>query len=202
MIRIIVALSLIIFVSAGLAGCGPAAPIAQFDAAPLSGYAPEEVQFTDLSEGNVTAWEWDFNNDGVIDSTLQNPVHTYANPGNYTVNLIVTGAGGNDSELKVDYLQFVSCPHFADFVAEPTQMSGRHPIQFTDLTDITGLSTGNVTSWAWDFNTDGIVDSTEQNPQYTYVTNGVYTVTLTVTTQECQDTLTKHEYIRITGCSG
>jgi PKD repeat protein len=198
MTRAVLTLGLISLLLAGLSGCGPTAPEAAFSAIPLNGYAPEEVQFTDLSEGNVTSWEWDFDSDGVVDSILQNPTHLFGNPGNYTVSLTVDGSGGNSTEVRVDYLQFIPCPRFADFVADPTEMSGRHPIQFTDLSSSTS---GNVTSWKWDFDSDGKIDSTEQNPQHTYNRNGLYAVSLTVTTPECDDTLTKHDYIKVTGCS-
>jgi len=82
----------------------------------------------------------------------------------------------------------------ADFIAEPTWGDGVITVQFSDR------STGDVTSWAWDFESDGVIDSTEQNPTHTYSTNGNYSITLTVATTECQDTLTKQGYINITGC--
>lgn len=47
-------------------------------------------------------------------------------------------------------------------------------VQFTDT------STGDITSWAWDFG-DSIGTSTEQHPIYTYATAGPWMVTLTVT---------------------
>jgi PKD repeat protein len=197
MIRAALALVLIPIMLAAFAGCGTAPPEADFSALPLSAYAPEEVQFTDLSEGNVSSWAWDFDGDGVIDSILPNPTQVFANPGNYTVSLTVTGPGGNSTQVKADYIEMVPCPRFADFVADNTVMEGRHPIQFTDLTI---PPVGNVTSWAWDFETDGVIDSYEQNPEHTYRTDGDYTVTLTVTTSECDDTLTRHEYIDVSGC--
>jgi PKD repeat protein len=61
-------------------------------------------------------------------------------------------------------------------------------------------STGNVTAWAWDFNNDGTIDSTQQNPTHTYTQNGNYTVTLTITTPECKDSVTKWDYINLSGC--
>lgn len=45
------------------------------------------IQFTDLSTGSPTSWQWDFDNDGVIDSTTQSPTWTYAEPGLFTVKL-------------------------------------------------------------------------------------------------------------------
>ncbi len=47
---------------------------ADFAAYPISGYAPLDVQFSDQSNGNILQWEWDFNNDGTIDSEEQNPL--------------------------------------------------------------------------------------------------------------------------------
>jgi PKD repeat protein len=44
--------------------------------------------FTDTSTGAITSWLWNFG-DGNTDNT-QNPVHTYASNGNYTVTLTVT----------------------------------------------------------------------------------------------------------------
>ncbi len=155
---------------------------------------PLEVQFTDQSSGNVTAWEWDFNNDGVVDSIEQNPLYTYDNVGNYTISLYVSGRDGNSTEVRTDYIKVIPCPRFADFIAEPTSGAGVTTVQFTDK------STGNVTAWAWDFESDGVIDSTVQNPTYTYSRNGLYSVTLTITTAICTDTITRWDYINITGC--
>jgi hypothetical protein len=54
-------------------------------------------------------------------------------------------------------------------------------VQFTDQS-FTSSAKG-VTEWAWDFDGDDIVDSTLQNPQFTYIASGweqKFTVTLTV----------------------
>jgi PKD repeat protein len=78
---------------------------ADFVGEPLSGMAPLTVQFTDLSIGAVESWEWDFQDDGVIDSAEQNPVWTYTEPGTYSVSLTVTGPNGNDDVVQLDYVQ-------------------------------------------------------------------------------------------------
>ena len=205
MMRIIAVLALIILVLSTLAGCGTSAPQAKFIATPLNGHPPVDIQFTDKSTGNISAWEWDLNGDGILDSAIQNPEYTYASTGNYTVSLTVRGLNGNDTEVKKDYIEITRCPYFADFAIEPlpgncqvqgnsTSCTGTTTIQFVDK------STGNVTAWDWDFNNDGSIDSTVQNPSHVYSKNGNYTVTLTVTTPECKDTLTKWDYISIAGC--
>ena len=206
MTRIIAVIALIILVLSTLVGCGTAAPQAKFSATPTIGYALLEVQFSDKSTGNISSWEWDFNNDGVVDSTIQNPEYAYENPGNYTVSLTVRGPNGNNTAVKADYIEVTRCPYLADFIVEPTpgnckvqgeglSCTGTITVQFIDK------STGNVTGWAWDFQSDGKIDSTQQNPTYRYTRNGVYSITLTVTTSTCEDTITKHDYISISGCS-
>jgi PKD repeat protein len=100
MVRIIAVLALIILVLSTLAGCGTAVPQAKFTATPLNGHPPLDVQFTDKSTGNISAWEWDFNGDGALDSITQNPEYTYESPGNYTVSLTVIGPDGNDTVVQ------------------------------------------------------------------------------------------------------
>jgi len=65
----------------------------------------DTVHFTDLSNDAET-WEWDFDNDGIIDSYEQNPTHTYQDTGYYTVKLSITGAGGiiQDYGIRNDYV--------------------------------------------------------------------------------------------------
>lgn len=68
---------------------------ADFTAGGTAGYAPLNVQFVDSSvgcTGAITGWEWDFDNDGIVDSYDQNPAHTYTTPGLYTVTLTARSA--------------------------------------------------------------------------------------------------------------
>jgi YVTN family beta-propeller protein len=54
------------------------------------------IQFFDTTTNNPTAWHWDFG-DGLGNSTLQNPLYTYANSGTYTVTLTAESHCGTDS---------------------------------------------------------------------------------------------------------
>jgi PKD repeat protein len=80
------------------------APIADFTASPTTGYPPHTVRFTDLSSGSQAEWQWDFENDGIIDATVPDPVHTYTLPGIYTISLTVRNAGGAYPETKSGYI--------------------------------------------------------------------------------------------------
>ena len=75
-------------------------PVPEFSCLPNSGPVPLTVQFTDESELVPTAWEWDFDNDGVIDSTEKNPTHTYTTAGSFAVRLVVRNADGSNTTLR------------------------------------------------------------------------------------------------------
>jgi len=81
---------------------------ANFTADKIAGIMPLTVQFTDQSAGNVTSWQWDFDNDGVTDSEEQNPSRTYDLPGTYTVSLTVSDGTGENTETKTDYINVSS----------------------------------------------------------------------------------------------
>ncbi|MBN1194770.1 MAG: PKD domain-containing protein [Methanomicrobiaceae archaeon] len=174
----------------------PVAPTADFTADVTSGDAPLAVQFTDLSTGDSPlSWAWDFENDGTVDSTDQNPSFVYDVPGTYTVSLAVTNIAGSDSEVKADYITVTvpPIPPTAVFTADVTEGDAPLTVQFTDQ------STGDSPlSWAWDFENDGTIDSTEQNPAFIYNTPGVYTVSLTVTNVAGIDDVVKTDYITVT----
>lgn len=88
-------------------------PVANFSTNITENLAPLTVQFTDLSK-NAVAWSWDFDNDGMKDSTKQNPVTTYSNPGNYTVNLTVSNGKDKDSKTaSITVLQESSSSSFS-----------------------------------------------------------------------------------------
>jgi PKD repeat protein len=71
---------------------------ADFAADTTSGEAPLCVFFNDLStseNGAIIAWEWDFDGDGLTDSTERNPSVRYNNPGSYSVSLRVRTSGAS-----------------------------------------------------------------------------------------------------------
>ena len=278
---------------------------ADFSATPLSGDAPLEVNFTDLSAGDPTSYEWDFENDGTIDSYDPNPVWTYDEEGVYSVKLTIYDNKSSSIEIKENYITVESSVYpftpvwenpfnpmtfyitgatfagvdlqagdeigifdvdpitseeicvgtgtltqplvageYLEVIASmddginPEQANGFTPgnsfifmlysqtsgvaenveyafpypgydevfasqgstivnlstsfglnSDFTaDVTsgiapltvNFTDLSTGGPTTWQWDFQNDGTIDSDDQNPEWIYNEPGTYTVSLTV----------------------
>lgn len=99
---------------------------------------------------------------------------------------------GNSRTMTVDLKEEASL--VADFSADKTSGTAPLTVQFTDK------STGNVTSWSWDFGDGGT--STEQNPSHVYTAAGDYTVILTVSDGTNSSTETKSNYITVSASSG
>lgn len=65
--------------------------------------APNVVQFTDMGSGAET-YEWDFENDGIVDATEANPVFTYTEQGTFDVKLTITNQGESITKIKPKYI--------------------------------------------------------------------------------------------------
>jgi PKD repeat protein len=171
--------------------------VADFSADRVLAAVGQAIQFTDLSTGGAGAlsYQWDFNNDGTPDSTLQHPSYSYTAAGTYTVKLTVTDTAANTNPAtKANYIT-VAAGLQADFNADRVLVAVGQSIQFTDL------SAGGVGTliYQWDFNNDGTWDSTLQSPSYIYSSLGTYTVVLRVTDGvPVMDTETKTSYITVT----
>jgi PKD repeat protein len=169
-------------------------PVAGFTVNSTLGIPPLAVRFSDASTGpGITGWAWDFNNDGVIDSTDQNPVSVYNLLGNYTVSLTVTNAyGSNTTSLPGSVLVTTGAPT-ARFAMNRTTGSAPLAVQFKDT------STGSgITGWAWDFNNDGVIDSTDPNPASMYTLPGNYTISYTVTNGYGSNTIVRKNFVQVT----
>jgi len=88
----------------------------------------------------------------------------------------------------------VSEPPLANFISNTTSGSGPLEVTFTDQ------STGNPTSWQWDFGDGGT--STQANPTHTYSNDGSYTVSLTVINSYGSDTESKIDFIMVSSGGG
>ncbi|MCW4015144.1 MAG: PKD domain-containing protein [Candidatus Bathyarchaeota archaeon] len=154
-------------------------------------YTSEEVNFegtfSTASEGSsIVKFEWDFENDGVIDANGENVSYTYTQKGIKTCKLIVTDSIGATSEdtCRVNVLNRSPIANFTFSLTNPS-------IQDTvNITDTSFDSDGTINSWVWDFG-DG-TNSTLQNPTHTFSQKGEWQVTLTVTDNDEAETSVTH----------
>jgi gliding motility-associated-like protein len=164
-------------------------PIVNFAVNDTSGCPPHSVVFTNstnpVTPGAAT-YSWSFG-DGNI-SALQNPTHTYQNPGYYNVTLIATNSGGCLSSLtKPNYIH-VYTPPVADFTGNANQCNYPATVNFTQT--VTGTP---PFMYYWDYGDGGT--GTGSNPSHTYTVPGVYSVMLIVNDANgCKDTVLKPNY--------
>ena len=120
---------------------------ADFEADLTSGQAPLTVQLTDLSIGNPTLWEWDFDNDGTVDSNEQNPEWIYEEAGTYSVSLTIEDVINQSTEVKIDYI-VVDPPNSTqeEIATLKTELIGNYPNPFNPSTTISFSATESTES--------------------------------------------------------
>ena len=81
---------------------------------PVIGNAPLALNFNDLSQGEPTSWQWDFDSDGIIDSEDQYPEHTYEFSGDYTVTFTVSNVEETSTFTKENYISVTGGLSYGD----------------------------------------------------------------------------------------
>jgi PKD repeat protein len=78
--------------------------VADFSADTVTPIEGGTVNFTDLSTGTPTQWDWTLTGATPATSNVQNPAVVYSTAGTYTVALTASKTGSTDTETKVDYI--------------------------------------------------------------------------------------------------
>ena len=157
------------------------------------------MNFTDLSTGGATSWEWVFPGGTPASSTNPNPLGIcYFTPGSYDVTLIVGNTFGYDTLTIPNYLTVDTCPlPVADFNTFTQNICSNRCVNFFDL------STENPTSWSWYFPGASPDTSSLQNPtNICYAVDGFYDVRLIAINQNGSDTTIKYSYINVESVPG
>ncbi|RAJ11492.1 malectin domain-containing carbohydrate-binding protein, partial [Arenibacter echinorum] len=157
------------------------APTAVATASPLTGTAPLEVSFDGSGSSDdkgIDSYLWNFDNDQATSST-ETATYTFDTAGVYSVTLTVTDAEGeSDTEtIEINVTEPINTDPIA--VASADVLNGIAPMEVNFDGSGSSDTEGNL-SYLWDFG-DGTPISNVVSPTHTFATNGVYTVTLTVT---------------------
>ena len=157
-------------------------PTAAASVTPDSGKAPLAVTFSSDGstdpDGTIVGYSWDFDNDGTADSSLANPTHTYG-VGDFTAELTVTDDDGNEGTTTVAVSTVANQVPVAVANYTPTGTKAPLPVAFSSAGSVD--NDGTIVGYAWDFDDDGTVDSTDENPSTVYATSGTKTARLTLT---------------------
>jgi len=127
---------------------------ADFYASSTNVEAGELVQFVDTSY-NATSWQWDFDNDGGIDSTEQNPIYSYPSAGVYSVKLTVSNGDDSHSYTISDYITVYYNPDGSGTIEDPYQIA--------TLVDLLWLSE-ETSVWSSHFIQTADIDATDTDP--------------------------------------
>lgn len=154
-------------------------PVANFNySGACTGNTISFTSNSSISSGSISQYEWDFGDGNT--SNLQNPTHSYANTGNFSVQLIVTSNFGCKDTISKNV--FYSPGPSANF----SYVIGcqNTPTLFNDISTYPMEDT--IVSYFWDFG-DGNT-STNANPNHSYSTSGSFIVKLKITSQNgCLD---------------
>ena len=148
---------------------------------------------TGSNPANIGAYQWNFG-DGAT-ATGQSVTHTYTVSGLYDITMIMVDWNGcRDTIVKQHFIR-VNGPT-ANFSASPRESCLLNTVTFADSSLSDGVHP--ITQWIWNYG-DGIIDTLTAGPfQHTYVTAGMYTVTLTVSDNNgCTDSLALSNYLTI-----
>lgn len=159
---------------------------ADFEASATEIFVGDSVIFTNLSS-NATSFFWTFEGATPENSTEENPVVTYNEPGYYDVTLFATNGHGYDVATKTAYI-YVRAVATADFTVDTTTVLVGETVVFINLSQ-------NATSYYWSFPGGEPLVSQEENPEVTYPNAGVYSVTLFATNGASSDMEVKESYI-------
>jgi len=156
----------------------------------------QKVEFfdeTNVTDGDVIKWWWDFGDTESVSDTadIEEPFYIYNSMDTYDVQLNVSDEFGCIDSI-VSGVTIHSVP-VSDFTLIPNFEGVQGQIKFENQ------SKGAI-SYLWDFEYDNGFSSTEKDPVYSYKYDGEYIIELIATTSDnCMDTTYKTYNMLFTG---
>lgn len=139
--------------------------------------APCKVTFINTSTGTGNTYSWFFPNSF---STEENTEQIFDLPGKYSVSLNASNGGDFSSSEQIVTINQPHIKPVVDFSMQyPNVGMGNGSCTYPCYVEFKNKTLGVDATYLWDFG-DGQT-STMENPQYTYFTPGLYTITLTAT---------------------
>lgn len=118
-----------------------------------------------VTSGFITFTNWQFGDGN--QSTITQPNYQYLNPGTYNVTLNIT-TNSNCSNSVTHQVTVYPLPNVlftANNVCEGSSIN---------YVNNSGIASGNISNYVWDFTSDGIPDNTNQTASYLFPSAGTY----------------------------
>ena len=132
------------------------------------------IQFTDLSSGAITGWNWTFEGGNPNTSTLQNPVVTYNTQGTYDVTLEVTDGTTTSTLTQTDMIEIIVAP------VQPNQPVGETTLCNSETTIYTTNEVPYSDSYAWQVSPSNAGTLTPNGVEATFVASSSYVGNYTI----------------------
>ena len=175
-------------------------PKVDFEADNLLIPVGETIDFTDLSVGVPSNWDWTFSGANPNNSILQNPTEIlYETEGSFDVNLITSNIYGSDTLTKENYITTSSTilPEI-EFETSKTLVCTDEVVRFTDKSKYSPIQ------WEWQFDPSTVVyvngtDQNSQNPEVVFEAANTYSASLKVWNLNGFSEITEFELIKAGG---
>lgn len=153
-------------------------PVASFSVSPASPLTGETAIFTSTSSGTITALTWDLDANGQFnDGSGTTAQRSFATPGRYLVRLLVTGPGGEATQVQS--VQVQNRAPVASFTFTPSAPLADDIVMFAAAASDPD---GSIAAIAWDLDGDGAFgDATGPVASRPFPAPGAYTVAMQVT---------------------
>jgi PKD repeat protein/sugar lactone lactonase YvrE len=145
-----------------------AVPEASFNWTPPEPAAGNTVQFSDTSTGPPASWQWDFGDGN--SSSLRNPLHSFADEGQYRVTLTVSNDSGSDSASHD--LTVIGASDCKLTCSTTVPQTGEVDQIVAFAADAAPADCSGSVSYEWHFGDGETLE--EQNPNHTYASVGTY----------------------------
>ena len=153
-------------------------PNACFTPSKTTAHVDELISFDNCST-DATSYLWDFGDDAT--SAEISPTHFYEEAGQFVVKLRATNGSKIDETtvvIDIEDIDPVAC-----FTISPSTAEVNTAVTFTNCSE-------NATSYQWDFNSDGTIDSELENPVIEFYIAGTYTIKLIAISDAGTDNVT------------
>ncbi len=135
----------------------------------------ETIEYSDLSTGAITEWNWTFEGGDPPTSTAQNPVVTYQTQGTYDVTLYVSDGTTNSTMTETDMIETIVPP------VQPNTPVGETSV----CANTTQIYTTDAVAWAdsytWQVSPADAGTISGDGIEGTFVSDGSWTGVYTIT---------------------